>query len=351
LALEPEPQTTLVDAELDRTLVVAADFIDLKSPFTAGHSRGVADLAAAATERLGMAAADVTAVRRAGWVHDLGRTAIPNSVWDKSEPLTRSEVDRIELHPILTEQMVRRSPGLAGIATIASLHHERLDGSGYAKRMQAAALPMTARVLAVADRYRDLTEERAYRPALSSDRVAAEIRRRVDDGRFDAEAADAVAAGRGLAALPRAHRQGRHPAGSLLPSRRRAGLGAAGHVGRSSPIHSTGARRSDKIYRLLAPQSGLTDREARQGRLRRRRRYERSVRQRTSRTSARPARRAAAPRLVQALPLLPRSTRPAPATTRPRRSLPPAQPFRWPPPPRLRRWSRPGRDRNSTDCA
>lgn len=192
LALEPPPRRTLVDGELDRALVVAADFVDLKSPFTAGHSRGVADLAATATERLGMAQVEVTAVRRAGWVHDLGRTAIPNSVWDKSEPLTRSEIDRIELHPILTEQMLRRSPGLAGIATIASLHHERVDGSGYAKRMHAAAQPMPARVLAIADRYHDLIEERAYRPALSSDRAAAEIRRRVEDGRFDADAADAV---------------------------------------------------------------------------------------------------------------------------------------------------------------
>ena len=211
LALEPQPLATLVGEDLDRALVVAADFIDLKSPFTAGHSRGVAELAATAAQGIGMEQIDVIAVRRAGWVHDFGRTAIPNSVWDKVEPLTRADVDRIELHPILTEQMLRRCAGLAGVATIASQHHERIDGSGYAKGLDVAAQPMSARVLAVADRYHDLIEDRAYRPALSGEHAAAEIRRRVSDGKFDPDAAHAVLQAAGHSVRSRARSS--HPAG------------------------------------------------------------------------------------------------------------------------------------------
>jgi HD-GYP domain-containing protein (c-di-GMP phosphodiesterase class II) len=171
---------------------VAADFIDLKSPFTVGHSRGVAELACAAAAELGLPTDEVDALRRAAWLHDFGRTAVSNAIWDKPGPLTRAERDRIELHPLLSEQMLRRSPGLSSVQAISCLHHERVDGSGYAKGVGAAAQPTVARVLAVADRYHDLVEHRAYRPALSAEQAAVEVRRRVDAGRFDAETAEAV---------------------------------------------------------------------------------------------------------------------------------------------------------------
>jgi HD-GYP domain-containing protein (c-di-GMP phosphodiesterase class II) len=148
LSGEPQQHHMLRGSGLDEALLVAADFIDLKSPYTAGHSRGVADLAAAAVEHLGMDQADARAARRAAWVHDFGRTAIPNSIWDKPAPLTRAEVDRVELHPLLTEQMLRRSAGLAKLNPIASCHHEKLDGSGYSKGLSGSSLSSAARVVA-----------------------------------------------------------------------------------------------------------------------------------------------------------------------------------------------------------
>jgi hypothetical protein len=141
LTCERSPHRVLRGAALDDALLVAADFIDLKSPFTAGHSRGVAELAAAAATEAGLRDADVTAARRAAWVHDFGRTAVPNSVWDKPGPLTRSELDRVELHPMLTEQMLRRTPGLAALNPIAAGHHERADGSGYTRGSPGARRP------------------------------------------------------------------------------------------------------------------------------------------------------------------------------------------------------------------
>jgi len=103
LAAEPEPHRMLAGAELDDALTVVADFIDLKSPYMGGHSRRCADLAADAARVLGLTEEDITTLRHAAFVHDFGTTVVPNSIWDKPGPLTRTEFDRVELHPMLTE--------------------------------------------------------------------------------------------------------------------------------------------------------------------------------------------------------------------------------------------------------
>ena len=202
IATEPAPHRLLEGAELDAALEVVADFVDLKSPFMGGHSRRVAELAAAGATRLGLPPGEVDIVRRAALVHDLGMTGIPNSIWDKPGPLTRSELDRIELHTMLTEQMLRRSPALAELRAVAAGHHERADGSGYHKGLVAAQLPATTRVLAAADAYAALTADRAYRPAFSTKLAAAELRRAVADGTLDHDAVEAVLAGAGHAPPP-----------------------------------------------------------------------------------------------------------------------------------------------------
>lgn len=199
LALEPSPRRVLHGDDLDAALLVAADFIDLKSPYTAGHSRGVAALAEDGCRNLGLGDTEVIAARRAALVHDFGRTAIPNSIWDKPSSLTRSEFDRVELHPMLTEQMLRRSPGLATLNPIAACHHERLDGSGYCKGLSGAQVSPPSRVVAAADRYHAMTEDRAHRPALGEKLAAAELRREAKEGVVDPEAAEAVLAAAGHA--------------------------------------------------------------------------------------------------------------------------------------------------------
>ena len=103
-------------------------------------------------------------LRRAALVHDFGTTAVPNSIWDKPGPLTRTEFDRVELHPMLTEQMLRRSPALAALNPVACAHHEKCDGSGYHKRVRADAGDPGACVLAATEIYVGLTTERADRP-------------------------------------------------------------------------------------------------------------------------------------------------------------------------------------------
>ena len=194
LDLEPAPRWTLEGDQLENAVTVVADFIDLKSPYMAGHSRRCATLCNDAAVMLGFTEDATTTLRRAALVHELGITAIPNSIWDKPGPLTRAEFDRVELHPMLTEQMLRRSPAFAELNPIAAAHHERGGGSGYHKRLPADAIGLSAGILAAADVYVALTTDRADRPALSGQSAAGELRRLAADGQIDRRAADAVLA-------------------------------------------------------------------------------------------------------------------------------------------------------------
>jgi HD-GYP domain-containing protein (c-di-GMP phosphodiesterase class II) len=203
LEMEPSPRRTLTGAELDNALEVAADFIDLKSPYMAGHSRRCAQLAADAALRLGHAGDDIAALRRAALVHDFGTTAVPNSIWDKPGALTRAEFDRVERHPMLTEQMLRRSPALAALNAIAAAHHEKADGSGYHKRVRNDASGALPCLLTAADIYVGMTTERADRPAFSSENAAGEMRRLVSQGVLDHRATQAVLAAAGHEEAPR----------------------------------------------------------------------------------------------------------------------------------------------------
>lgn len=214
LSLEPQPHRTLDGTELDDALAVAADFIDLKSPFMAGHSRRCAQVAGDAAVVLGLDADAVSALRRAALVHEFGTTAIPNSIWDKPGPLTRAELDRVELHAMLTEQMLRRSAALADLNPIAAAHHERADGSGYHRGLDGESLDLAARVLAATDIYVGLTADRADRPAFSDASAAAEIRRLAAGGQLSQRATDAVLAATNHAdASQKRTRRSQHPAG------------------------------------------------------------------------------------------------------------------------------------------
>ena len=213
LELEPRPHRTLDADELDAALLAIADFIDLKSPYMAGHSRRCADLAEEAGRILGLDDGEVAALRRAGLVHEFGTTGVPNSIWDKPGPLTRAELDRVELHPMLTEQMLRRSPALSGLNPTAAAHHERCDGAGYHKGLRTAAVDAPARVLAATDVYVGLTGDRADRPGLAPDDAAAELRGLAAKGSLDPAATDAVLAAAGHTSAPAGGRRVTHPGG------------------------------------------------------------------------------------------------------------------------------------------
>src|SRR5204863_3096051 len=116
-------------------------FIDLKSPYTLGHTRAVARLATAVATSLSWPARDVTHVRRAELLHDLGRLGVSNAIWDKPGPLSPAEMERVRLHPYLTERMLASSPSLAGLGATAVQHPEPVGGSGYPRHLPGRSMP------------------------------------------------------------------------------------------------------------------------------------------------------------------------------------------------------------------
>jgi HD-GYP domain-containing protein (c-di-GMP phosphodiesterase class II) len=202
LAAEPGPIRWLTGDRLDAATAAIAGFADLKSPYTIGHSSGVAALAETAARSCRLRPDEICTIRRAGLVHDLGRAALPTTIWEKRGPLSLGEWERVRLHPYYTERILARSPTLARYGAIAALHHERLDGSGYHRGTTGAAIPPAARILAAADVYHALTEDRPHRPAHSTAAAAAVLQDEARSGRLDAEAVSAVLAAAGHRAKP-----------------------------------------------------------------------------------------------------------------------------------------------------
>jgi HD-GYP domain-containing protein (c-di-GMP phosphodiesterase class II) len=194
LALEPQPQIMLADDAIERAVAAMGHFADLISPYLVGHSSGVADLASDAARRCGFDAAELVALRRASFVHDVGRVAIPTRVWQKSQPLTADEWERVRLHAYQSERVLSRSPFLGALTTVAGVHHERLDGSGYHRAATGASLLPAARVLAAADAFHAMTEPRPHRPPLSADQASEVLSREARAGRLDPDAVSAVLA-------------------------------------------------------------------------------------------------------------------------------------------------------------
>ena len=197
LSSEPRPWLHLDDERLEEAFAAVADFADLKSPFTVGHSRGVAALGAAAAEQCHLDAGERASIVWSACLHDLGRTGVPNTIWDKPGPLTAGEWERVRLHSYYTERILSRSDQLSALGGIASLHHERIDGSGYHRGSTGTSLTPAARILAAADAYHAMTEQRPHRAALSPDLAGEELRRSAQAGRFDGDVANAVLAAAG----------------------------------------------------------------------------------------------------------------------------------------------------------
>jgi HD-GYP domain-containing protein (c-di-GMP phosphodiesterase class II) len=139
IAAEPALTVTLSGEEFDSALLAVANFVDLKSPYTLGHARAVANLAQEAGSQLGMSPGEVRTLRRAGLVHDLGRLGVSNSIWDKRGSLGPGEWERVRMHPYLTERMLHQSAALAPLGSMVVEHRERLDGSGYPRRERRPA--------------------------------------------------------------------------------------------------------------------------------------------------------------------------------------------------------------------
>ena len=201
LEAEPGPVMSVPDDRLAEVAAVFADLADLKSPFTHGHSRGVAALARGAGERLRLPPAAVADLEVAGLLHDVGRVAVSDVVWEKPGALSRHEWEQVRLHAYHSERILTGSERLASLAPLAGMHHERLDGGGYHRGSARAELPMPARALAAADAYQAMTQPRPHRPALAPEEAERRLLAGARSGSLDPDAAGAVLSAAGHAAV------------------------------------------------------------------------------------------------------------------------------------------------------
>ena len=166
LDFEPDSPRKFIRAdEFDNVVLAFADFADAKSIATLGHAKGTAQIAEAMARRMNLPANDINLIRRAALLHDLGLVAIGVNIIEKQTPLTVAEQEKLRLHPYYTERILSSVPLLRPLAAIAGAHHEWLNGEGYYRGLAGDALPLGARILAVADEFQDLTEDFRGHPA------------------------------------------------------------------------------------------------------------------------------------------------------------------------------------------
>ncbi|MDR3577865.1 MAG: HD domain-containing protein [Anaerolineaceae bacterium] len=158
-----------IEVELSQLLTISEmfrDMIDFRSRFTATHSSGVAAAASALSKAFGFTQTEIELMEVAGNLHDLGKMAVPNSILNKPDKLTNEEFAIMRQHTYYTYTILSTIGGIQYIAEWAAFHHERLDGSGYPFHIDGKNLSINSRIMAVADIFTALTEQRPYRKSL-----------------------------------------------------------------------------------------------------------------------------------------------------------------------------------------
>ena len=193
IAAEPALAVELSPDQLDRALAAIANFVDLKSPFTLGHSVAVAELAEEAGRRLGLPPEQVLTLRRAGLVHGFGRLGVSNSIWDRPGPLSAGEWERIRMYPYLTERMLHQSAALAPLgrdrgAAPRAAGRQRVPARAVRRRDLPAGPGARGRRRVRLDARAQAAPAGPARPRRRSTEMRAEVRA----GRLDGAAVDAV---------------------------------------------------------------------------------------------------------------------------------------------------------------
>jgi diguanylate cyclase (GGDEF)-like protein/putative nucleotidyltransferase with HDIG domain len=175
---------------LAEALAVAGD---LREGGTGAHSRQVAEWSAAVAEQLGLTENDVLRVRLGGWLHDVGKIAVPDGILTKPGKLTEEEWEIIRTHPTVGDELLRNFPELSLACDAVGHHHERYDGTGYPDGLAGDKIPLDARIVGAIDAYCAMTTERPYQPRRSPTEAIAELCRCAGT-QFDPTVVDALIA-------------------------------------------------------------------------------------------------------------------------------------------------------------
>lgn len=180
--------------ELRQMAMLFSNVVDAKSPFTAAHSLGVSTLSRLLAELDGLDEKTCDKLEIAGLVHDLGKLQVPDAILHKTGPLNETERMQMNRHSFETYQILRRIQGLEDVAAWAAYHHETLDGGGYPYGLGAQGLPRPARLLAVADVFQAMAQDRPYRPSVPASQILDLLVQRAREGKLDASAVGLVEA-------------------------------------------------------------------------------------------------------------------------------------------------------------
>ncbi|MEP6505292.1 MAG: HD domain-containing phosphohydrolase [Betaproteobacteria bacterium] len=165
--MEPAQQCQPLDDDyLDDIAMAFGQIVDAKSPFTAGHSSRVALVTDQVAEQLGLGADERRWLRRGALLHDVGKLGVSNQILDKPGKLDPGEWAAMQRHALYTEQILGRISAFGVLARIAGAHHEKLDGTGYPRGLDARHIRLETRIITTADIFDALTADRPYRPAM-----------------------------------------------------------------------------------------------------------------------------------------------------------------------------------------
>ena len=165
------------EVALQGTVEALARLVEVRDSYTASHTDDVAEIATRIALHLGLSAAEARMVGLVGRLHDVGKVGVPDAILRKPSALTPEEWQVMKQHSAIGADVVGRVPALRGIASSIRGHHERWDGSGYPDGLQGEAIPLGARIIAVADAYSAMTTDRPYRKALDTTGARSELQR------------------------------------------------------------------------------------------------------------------------------------------------------------------------------
>jgi putative two-component system response regulator len=171
----------------DSVLCTLGLIVEGRDPYTEGHCERLALRAADLGQHLGLDEDSIVALRRGGYLHDLGKIAVPDAILKKGSDLTLQEWEIMKRHPVTGENICKPLKSLRLVLPIIRHHHEHADGSGYPDGLRAGEIPLLPRVLQVVDVYDALRTARPYKPALPHDQAAQTMREEARQGLWDAE--------------------------------------------------------------------------------------------------------------------------------------------------------------------
>lgn len=166
---------TLGARELESVLFTLAQTVEMRDAHTAGHCARLASLSVALGEELGLSEAELVALRRGGYLHDIGKIAVPDAILFKRGPLTADEWAVMRDHTVKGEEICRGIGSLRLTLPIIRNHHEHWDGTGYPDRLTGEQIPLLARIMQVVDVYDALVTARPYKPAMSHAQACREL--------------------------------------------------------------------------------------------------------------------------------------------------------------------------------